>query len=523
MISDEMRELVSAYIDEELRDADAARAEEWIKRDPELRREVKAVKTLRRKLRAWDEAEHAARPSPRLLEGALERARELVQASRRQARSRLFAMFFHPLAAAAALLLAVGLGAGLGRAGGAPAGPGTLGAALGGEALEAIAPMDDYALDGPLLDPAPAARPAAPPAGAPFDEVLAHHLENRLVDGEPISDRALALLDEMRRLEEQTVRRREALVKAEPNERRTRAYYDMEVQTALQPYATLAAPYRGLVLVRRRPVPSDLPLVAALPVGVRVASDGVDLLMISTDRLERGQSRLALLGEVYLGGRDGSGRLRFLGASGWIRDVEFLPMVWGDAVKRPLRSSFKLALLDLILGPGARRRLLQADGRDTECRAWIADHYPDLHGGSWRKRIDRRVAQLTAALSENPEATGFVVLSAGRVMGTELFASHDLMAAYAPRLLRGYLVEAGEAGISLEAPAKGGQALSAVTDLLDRLPEQMKMVVEEPFRGTREDWPAGMERVTLRSPAGAVMGHGLLLNARPVQLSIFAR
>ena len=58
MISDEMRELLSAYVDGELRDTDAARVEELSKRDAELRREIASYRKLRKKLSQATEGEN---------------------------------------------------------------------------------------------------------------------------------------------------------------------------------------------------------------------------------------------------------------------------------------------------------------------------------------------------------------------------------------------------------------------------------------------------------------------------------
>ncbi|NJN14460.1 MAG: hypothetical protein HC813_02175 [Planctomycetes bacterium] len=56
MISDEMRELLSAYVDGEIRESDLQRIEEMIKSDPALRREVDAYRRLGVALRQRYEA-----------------------------------------------------------------------------------------------------------------------------------------------------------------------------------------------------------------------------------------------------------------------------------------------------------------------------------------------------------------------------------------------------------------------------------------------------------------------------------
>jgi len=110
MISDEMRELLSAYVDGELRDTDAARVEELSKRDAELRREIASYRNLRAKLKDWDEAEHGHAPPPTLERRVLSRVRAWVGERREARRGRLVSLLFQPVTMAAALLLAVGGG-----------------------------------------------------------------------------------------------------------------------------------------------------------------------------------------------------------------------------------------------------------------------------------------------------------------------------------------------------------------------------------------------------------------------------
>ena len=63
MISDELRELLSAYVDGELPHGEAARIEESAKRDPRLRRRIRAYRRLSETLRVWDVEEHGQWPS----------------------------------------------------------------------------------------------------------------------------------------------------------------------------------------------------------------------------------------------------------------------------------------------------------------------------------------------------------------------------------------------------------------------------------------------------------------------------
>jgi hypothetical protein len=138
---------------------------------------------------------------------------------------------------------------------------------------------------------------------------------------------------------------------------------------------------------------------------------------------------------------------------------------------------------------------------------------------------ERAVARLMEELGSDPAATGFAVLAdagdAGEslVLGCELFASHELMLAFAPRLLRGYLLEQGAAGLTLEPRHGQADELRAwVQHHLDTVPERASRLEEESAgSGT---WPEGLRRVTLREPLGRIVGHGLLHDDQPLALSV---
>jgi len=133
------------------------------------------------------------------------------------------------------------------------------------------------------------------------------------------------------------------------------------------------------------------------------------------------------------------------------------------------------------------------------------------------------LARLTAALDRERDATGFTFIdAAGKLRGVELFANHSLMMAFAPRLLRGYLLEAGEKGASLEIPSGDGTLLKRVEEFLESVPRGSARLEEIKLDDDRRDeWPKGLKRVhVMRS--GEIIGHGLVdADYRPVHVSIF--
>ena len=76
------------------------------------------------------------------------------------------------------------------------------------------------------------------------------------------------------------------------------------------------------------------------------------------------------------------------------------------------------------------------------------------------------VTRLVESLRVDAGATGFAVVAGKQVLGVELFLSHDLMLAYAPRLLHGYLAEAGTKAIRLTEPTRGGERVQELARML---------------------------------------------------------
>jgi anti-sigma factor RsiW len=499
MISDEMRELLSAYVDGELRDSDAARVEDVSKRDPELRREIEAYRTLRRKLREWDEAEHGAAPSPAFMTRALARARTVDTALAAPARATLW----RPLAMAAGLLLAVGAGYGLARstAPGAPPVP-PAGATV---AVHPLAPMPDLSLEGSALAPK-----------APVAPELVHRM--RIYDHIP-SRRAVELEASMRQ---------EELLVAKPPEpgTRTRPPLSAEVSAMIGGFAARAALRESLVVLARPASPPGLVSVRPIPSDERIGQDGghtgSDTIIV---RSEATVAMISPLGEIWVGPK--TGRTRFACASEWIepRADNFIRMVWGDGTEVPKvgeRAGEMLGAQETILGPKARRRLLAAKTADAEFLAWLKQEYgafPAALAADARDR-ERAVNKFMDALRGDEAAAGFAVVDTkGNVLGIEIFRDHRTMLEFAPRLLRGYLHEAGEDGIRATAPVGGG-ALLRTQGFLDSMPGRGLRVDRQKVEGFGSA-PEGLCRVNLVSASGGIAGHGLLIGDTPIHLTIF--
>jgi len=511
MISDEMRELLSAYVDGELRDTDAARVEELSKRDAELRREIASYRHLRAKLKDWDEAEHGHAPPPTLERRVLSRVRAWVGERREARRGRIVAVLFHPVTMAAALLLAIGGGLLAERA----YQPATLPtAAVQGDILiEPAPPLPDLTLQGSAL--------------LPYDEPVDHYtggfdqILRRRMDSWARMTVMLKEQERWERLRDRIARAPERVLTGEPR--------NLQLLAMLATSEAVAKPYESLVLMRQPVVPGHLPAARALRAGTRIAMDqNTTAGRIYVDlQAYRGPAVLAPLGEVWIGTRDGSGRTRVLTKSDWIARSQMVAVTWADEISPPAKRSFDLEVQDFILGPRARKLLLTSKARDDLLRGWLRKSYGAATLGKAFQRgareRERTVARLTAALARDPEATGFTFIdAAGKLRGVELFANHSLMMAFAPRLLRGYLLEAGEKGASLEIPSGDGTLLKRVEEFLESVPRGSARLEEIKLDDDRrEEWPQGLKRVHVMRNGG-IIGHGLVdADYRPVHVSLF--
>ena len=170
---------------------------------------------------------------------------------------------------------------------------------------------------------------------------------------------------------------------------------------------------------------------------------------------------LTPLGEVWIGAHDGSGRTRLVTASSWgAHAADFIPMVFADRLAVP-KARDNLEVQPYIVGPHARQRLLieGTRGKDPKFLDWLVKQYraPSLAKAFAKNSAEREaeVTTLARSLEKDRSTTGFAVFGAdGKLRGIELFANHRLLKEFAPRLLRGYLLEAGEKGIKLAAPTR---------------------------------------------------------------------
>ncbi len=496
MISDEMRELLSAYVDGELRDTDAARVEDASKRDPELRREIEAYRTLRRKLREWDTAEHGAAPSPAFMTRALARARTVDTALSASAR----APFWRPLALAAALLVAVGAGywAARSTAPGAPPVP-SQGTTV---AVKPLEPAPDLSIEGSALAPGP----------TPEAETV-HRMR---IDDHMPSRRAIEL--------EELMRQEDLVVSKEPEPGpRTQTPLSAEVSAMIKGYAPAGQPSEALVVLSRPPALNTLGAIE--PPGGRANDQSDGRILFSL--FGKGPAGLAPLGTVWVG-TDAARRARILGMSHWVarNNATLLTVVSADEISTPTRGE-DVEAQPFILGPKARQRLLVAKpGADAEFLAWLRREYggkalPELLADGARDR-DRAVNKLVDALGRDANATGFAVLDAkGRLLGTELFLDHDTMLAFAPRLLRGYLLEAGEDGIRVAPPRGAVRGPELVQDLLEGMPGRGLKIERRRLDVPEDGGPAGVARVTFLASGGHPVGHGIVRDDTPIHLTIF--
>ncbi|MHC4549478.1 MAG: ARPP-1 family domain-containing protein [Planctomycetota bacterium] len=510
MISDEMRELLSAYVDGELRDTDVARVEEIFKRDAELRREIESYRKLRKKLREWDEAEHGHAPSPALARRALTRARSLSRDRKEARRGRIVALLAGPASLAAALLLAVG--GGLLAAWETPA-----------EIPEVLA--EDVVVPPPSrLPDLRLADSALPPYEAPEDAGARRGLHDLLLRYLRVDEIKREMLAEEEQFER--IKARKALQTVKRDGATTGTGFNREIWALVRGWEPVTEPADGLVALRQARGTTPLPRVTPVPVGADAAMDGhtdPDRLTVLSDT-----AALVTLGEIWVGVRDRSRRTRVVAASSWIDDSQTVAVAWGDAVARPRQSSRNLRLQRPILGPKARRRLLAAEDRDPGFVTWLNANYGASSLADVLRQAERHEAEakrMTAGLERDEKATGFAVVDAeGKLLGVELFASHELMAAYAARLLQGYLLEAGHRGIRLRSRSRAdGKAGELVHELLDLMPGRATGVEEDP-RGTRAGWAAiGLSRVFLKDYAGHVVGYGIRHHERPVHVTLFGR
>jgi hypothetical protein len=344
-----------------------------------------------------------------------------------------------------------------------------------------------------------------------------------------MSQVAAQLLRDQRALEETTVRRRERMgVMSEGAGaiRRTAPPYDARLEVIVKGYTATRQVHDSLVALRcaGRIASRDVVVPAG---GARLAIDhsrtDADLLHVRWEK--EASFLLTALGQVWQGRLDGTDRIRIVAASNVVFDEEAVAVAWGDETAPGARY---LEIVDLVLGPEARRRLVDAEGRDAAFLAWLRGAYGASVVAAFEakaRKIDKDVERLVQALRAEAGATGFVVLDGGgRMLGAELFASTALMLDMAPRLLRGYLLEAGDAIRVTPARAGATDAANRIQEMvqaaLDDFP-QRPIRIEETTKGSLDRrTELGIRQITLRT-SNRVVGHGLIDRSGPIHLSLF--
>ncbi len=524
MISDEMRELLSAYVDGELRGSDAVRIEALCKRDPAIRREVVDYRKLRARLRAWDEADHPADAPMGFRQRMVEQAHAQQRAADRL-RDR-FGAWLQPLPIAAGLLVATALGV-TAAVMGAPA-------SVQMQDERAAIPLPESEPTGSLrVNPGAESPPLELPASSvadaeSFRDVMRRRLDNRIVNGHAMSDDSIALQEEMKMLVLAWERRRAAR-EPMPRERRTvTAPVDPRMTALMAPLSVVSAPLSGLVLLRRPQIPASA-FAAEVATTVATDADGETNLYVSSPQRK---PLIIPAGTVWVGALDKSYRTRIATRTSWLNKADLIPTVWADTIEAPRgRGAYarKLSSQPIVLGPRTRQALLTRSGKDQEARAVLQKIYGsrplhELMAKSQRAR-ERTVTRLMRALEGDGRANGFVIFSKeGNVLGAELFGSRALMLEMAPRLLHGYLLESGpvslKTSVALQASGSHDTMHSAQKIFEELMATCSIRDVAGGSREGRDDWPKALRRVNF-AVGGTIRGHGLVFGDRPVHVTLF--
>jgi len=542
MISDEMRELLSAYVDGELPHGEAARVEEQAKRDPRLRRRIQAYRRLSETLQVWDVEEHGQYPSKHFKSRALARVRAYEAERSHEHGGAVIPLWLRPAAIAAGLLLALGLGA----LAAWPRASEEAGVRLARSEGVAMAPLAPDGAFRAVSDPVelPAVDVAAP--------TWAPDALERVVRGDtkglPVTLDGETFYQPSRRAFETFVMLRDLgkggagdLARVLPKETRTGTQPNVMVAKVMDGCEPRGTEFPDFFVIRRKNAPEALPPMRAAP-----AWNEANARFVEGDELEASHyvrvagnrpPVLTLAGEVWIEPNpDRRGprvrRSRVVSETTWISQSGLVPMAWGNDVRPAANTHWGAFRAEaLVLGPGARRELLGKNGRDEAALRYLAQHYAraaalggegeDSNAKTSRAAVDR----LVTALEADARATGFAVYDEdGKLLGAELFASHELMMQFAARLLRGYLLESG-GRIRLDAQRDAAAPdLDRVREFLhDETPRNAQRIEDVVTWKDVEPglWPTGMRKVNLISPTRQVLGHGLFVGERMVQLSLF--
>jgi hypothetical protein len=566
MISDEVRELISAYVDGELPHPAAARLEESAKQDPNLQRAIRSYRRLGDTLRDWD-AEASERPSSGFKATALARIRAYESERGHEDGGPVSIWWQRPAAMAAGVLIALGLGLAAANVGGKDQALNLMAAEGPSVVSDTVEPFADFRAD---FGGSASIHSAGSSVGASdwawpedaFRDVIRQETRGFPIelDGELVFVRNRRTLDALvyiKNLErgwnsasggglDRSRRVEETRTGTRPN---------VMLASMLKGYEARRTEFEGLVALQHESksgaaLPADV--LAGRPAPARLAKEAsrVQVGILEDDlhylRVRDSKPVLTLAGELWvepMGDARGDqyGRARIVTGTTWVRTSGLVPMAWAnDAGASANAETFALRSESIVLGPKARRALLHGGsgaaglrasglrGRDADLLTFIAAEYGKdgvvaasrLAARNSRMRIERMVT----ALSADEKATGFAVFrDNGELLGTEIFGSHALLVQFAPRLLRGYMLEAG--GRVKLAPANGRTAaqLANVREYLgEHVPRVAQTIVDVRTAKDEEEWPKGMRQVNLLSPTRKVIGHGLLVGDRPVHLTLFA-
>jgi hypothetical protein len=441
---------------------------------------------------------------------------------------------------AAGILLAVGLGLLAALPRGDVQGATTI-ARTDGIALKPVAAYGDYraVLDASELEPVSIETGVWPPdalTGVIRDETIGIPVQ---IDGETIyvrNRRTLQALEYIRNVEGESRGTRPA---PEFGETRTGTQPNSFLASVLKEYVAHGTGFDGLVALRHPPAATSVPATRAAPARTEEASQYVEGADMGTTHYltvtQQGQPVLTLAGELWIepiggGASERVGRSRIVTATTWVKTAELVHMVWAsETAADPKAKEFAFRAESLILGPKARQQLLGKNGRDEALIQWLAKTYGSrgvvAAGRAGAARNRNLVSRLVAALEADRQATGFAVYGEdGTLLGTEIFATHELMVQFAARLLRGYLLEAG-GRIRLQAASGNATEIATRvhTFLNEEMPRNAQRVVD--VRTWRDsdaaDWPEGMRLVNVLSPTRQVIGQGLFLGEQLIQMSMF--
>jgi len=540
MISDEMRELLSAYVDGELPHTDAARVEDTAKRDPRLRRHIHAYRRLRDTLQVWDAEENQLEPSGRVRMRALSRVQALVaerEAEQQERRRRFFGggWFQQPMSLAAGVLIAVTAGVLASFMGGEREGP-TFAVRSDALPMEPVAAYGDFATP---VDTSPLdvfSGDAQRWEEGALDRVIRNESEGILIeqDGEFVrwSRRAIEADRLIRNIDRHPDGRR-----VDIRETKTGEQPNVMVASWMRGAQAVRTPYEGVVALRLGAAKGTVPATRAVPARTEDDSRWVqagELNDLHDIRVTKGAAVLTVAGELWVepveGGKPGEvGRARVVTATTWIKRGELVSMAWANetAADPSAHKQWALRAESIVLGPKARRVLINKSGRDQDVLEWmLATYGAEGVVSSARTTVAKHrlvIDRMVRALERDTGATGFAVYdSKNRVLGTELFATHDLMVEFAPRMLAGYMLEA-DGRVRLDKKSGGAAEVEAAAQefLSDVLPRQVKRVVSVRDARNADDWPEGMRQVNLQTPSGSVVGHGLMVGDQPLHLSLF--